>query len=204
MRPPVDVVVTSPARFSRVQLAVRFAIALALGFVGFSVGWLASLLYVVLPVIASVAISSGGARGYLGETGPRLWRALTWLLQFSAFMMLLTDRFPVGGDEPCRAELHPAGTPSPGRAVLRLLTSLPAAVFMSILWLVSGVFCLIGWLTILFAEMVPQPILGFQRAVLRAQARLLAYHACLVDRYPPFSLDTHEDLPRAIATVAHR
>jgi hypothetical protein len=33
-------------------------------------------------------------------------------------------------------------------------------------------------------------ILSFQRGVLRWQARLVAYHASLVEEYPPFSFET--------------
>jgi hypothetical protein len=197
MRHPVDVVVNSPPRFDRIQLAVRLAIAIALGFIGFSAGLFAMLLFFVLPVIAAVSISSTGPTDYLARPGPRLWRMLTWVLQLSAYMLLLIDRFPVEPDQGCQITLQPAGTPSAGSAVFRLVTSIPSALVLGLLWCIAGVLGVIGWVTILVAEMVPQPILSYQRGVLRWQARLLAYHASLVAAYPPFDLDTHDDLPRA-------
>ena len=47
-------------------------------------------------------------------------------------------------------------------------------------------------LTVLFTERIPPSILAFQRGVLRWNARLVAYHASLVEEYPPFALDTDE------------
>ena len=45
---------------------------------------------------------------------------------------------------------------------------------------------------VLLGAAIPASITGFQRGVLRWQARLVAYHASLVDHYPPIELATGE------------
>jgi hypothetical protein len=55
-----------------------------------------------------------------------------------------------------------------------------------ILWLVAAVY-------ILFQESYPKGIYDFFRGFLRWEARLLGYHASLVDQYPPFALDTQPE-----------
>ena len=188
-RYPVDLVVTTPDRYDRVQLALRVALAIALGLLGVSQGWTSMLLYVGLPVIAAVVLSGQGAVYYRDKAGPQVWRVLRWLLDLEAYMMLLVDRFPIDENATCRVELHPADAPTPGRALWRLVASLPAVLVLCLLWIVSCLFTMIGWITILVTESVPGWIQRYQHAVLRAQARLFAYHASLVDAYPPFGLD---------------
>jgi hypothetical protein len=176
MRPyPVQLEVTSPARFDRMQLLLRVLISMALGFIGITTGWFKSLLYIVLPVLAAIGI------------GPKAWRPVTWLLSFSAYMLLLTDRFPLDDDTGVRIEMQPTGHPTPGSALLRLITSLPSAIAWSFLGFVSCVLWFVGAIAILIGGPMPRGILDFQAGFLRWQARLLAYHASLVDEYPPFS-----------------
>jgi len=199
---PVHVEVTSPLRFDRIQLLLRIFLAIALGWVGITGGWVVCLLYAALPLIAAIAISSRGGGWYAAEVGPRVWRVLGWLLQLSAFMMLLVDRFPTGEeDEPVqiRMELHPVREPTAGSALLRLLTSIPSGFVLMVLWFVSAVLWVIAALFVLLGSLMPRSILGFQRGVLRWQARLVAYHASLVDEYPPFSLDTEDGGPAELA-----
>jgi hypothetical protein len=191
---PIRVDVTSPAHFERVQLLLRILLAIALGVVGITTGWLVWLLYVALPVIAAIAISSFGAARYMGEVGPRIWRVLAWLLQLSAYMLILVDRFPTGEEHPVHVEIRVSGTPTIGSALLRLLTSIPSGLVLMVLWLVSFLAWLYSAALVLFEAQIPRSILGFQRAVLRWQAHLVAYHASLVEEYPPFALHT-EDTP---------
>ncbi len=186
---PVQLEVTSPARFDRVQLALRLVLAIALGWVGVSAGWLGCALFLALPVIAAVMISTRGAQAYLDDTGPKMWRVVSWLLAFSAYMLLLTDRFPAGEPTDVQVQLRADGHPTTGSALLRLITSLPSGFVLALLGCVSSVLFLIGAVTILAEQQVPAWILGFQRGVLRWQARLAGYHASLVDEYPPFSFE---------------
>src|SRR5512141_1658722 len=99
---PVHVEVASPPKLERIQLLLRIALAVVLGWFGVTAGWLVWALYALLPLIAAIAISSVGGTSYATDMGPKLWRVLTWLLQLSAYMMLLVDRFPTGGDYPAR------------------------------------------------------------------------------------------------------
>lgn len=188
---PVQLDVTSPARFDRIQLVVRLAIALALGWIGITSGWLACLLFVMLPVVAAVVISTQGTETYVSDVGPRVWRGLAWLLALSAYMLLLVDRFPLTDDEQAsvRVELTPTGRPSIGSALLRVITSLPSAFVLMLLGIVSFIMLVIGVVAVLAGSPIPESVLAVQRGYLRWQANLLAYHASLVDQYPPFSFD---------------
>jgi hypothetical protein len=64
---------------------------------------------------------------------------------------------------------------------------------------VSGVILLIAAIMVLIQENYPDGLYNFQRGVLRWEARLLGYHASLVEKYPPFALDTGAE--EAAATV---
>jgi hypothetical protein len=189
---PVQLDVTSPPRFERVQLALRAVIAIALAWLGITLGWLGFLLFLALPVIAATLVSTRGPQPYVDEVGPRLWRALSWLLAFSAYMLLLVDRFPVGEPTGVRIEIQRDGRPTTSSALLRLITSIPSGFVLAILGIASWVLVVVGAVMILIECQVPSAILAFQRGMLRWQARLFAYHASLVDEYPPFSFeDTH-------------
>lgn len=193
---PVHVEISSPPRFERMQLLLRILLAILLGWVGITAGWLICVLYGALPVIAAVTLSSAGPDRWGQEVAPRMWRVLSWLLQFSAFMVMLVDRFPTGDDFPVKLELRASAKPAVGSALARLVTSIPSGIVLMVLWWVSGILWMVGALFVLFGASIPESILGFQRGVLRWQARLVAYHASLVDEYPPFSFDTghgHDD-----------
>ncbi|HEX8114184.1 MAG TPA: DUF4389 domain-containing protein [Kofleriaceae bacterium] len=192
---PVQLEVTSPVRFDRVQLALRVVLAIALGWVGVSAGWLGCALFLALPVIAAVVISTRGAQAYLDNTGPKVWQVVSWLLAFSAYMLLLTDRFPVGEPTGVQVQIRPDGHPTTSSALLRLITSLPSGLVLALLGCVSSVLFVIGAVMILAEEQVPAWILGFQRGVLRWQARLAGYHASLIDEYPPFSFEADPAQP---------
>jgi hypothetical protein len=201
---PVHVDVASPPRLERIQLLLRVALAVVLGWLGITAGWLVCTMYVLLPVIAAIAISSRGSTGYPTEVGPKLWRVLAWLLQLSAYMMLLVDRFPTGGDYPARPEIRFTGQPTIGSALLRLATSIPSGVVLVLLWCVSTVLWLMAAVLVVVGATVPEPILAYQRGVLRWQARLVAYHASLVDEYPPFSFGPEDGSDAAAAGTGAR
>ena len=186
---PVQLDVNSPPRFDRIQLLLRLALAIALGWIGITAGWVMCLLFLTLPIVAVIVVSTRGAPTYLDNTGTQLWRAIGWLLTFSAYMLLLVDRFPLGESSDVRIELRLTGQPTTGSALLRLLTSIPSGFVLGLLGIVSSVMFVVGVVTILVDGTVPPSILAFQRGVLRWQARLLAYHASLVDEYPPFSFE---------------
>lgn len=189
---PVSVDVTSPPRFDRIQVLLRIALALALGWIGISMDWVVCILFVALPMVAAISLSTIGGERFANETAPRVVSVLSWLLQLSAFMMLLTDRFPTGGTDAVRIGFRFTGSPTTGSALIRLLTSIPSGLVLCVLWFVSGVLWLVAAVMVLVSQTVPRAILTFQRGVLRWQARLVAYHASLVEEYPPFALDTED------------
>ncbi len=199
---PVHVEVESPPRFDRIQLLLRLALALALGWVGVTAGWLVGLLYVALPVVAAIAITSSGDR-FGTDAAPRIWHVLRWLLQFSAYMALLVDRFPTDGDAGVQVVLRPTGTPTVGSALGRLVTSLPSGLVLAVLWFVSGILWVVAAVIVLVGGPMPSSIAKFQRGVLRWSARLVAYHASLVKEYPPFAFATEDghDTPLAAGSA---
>jgi Domain of unknown function (DUF4389) len=190
---PVQVEINSPAHHERVQLVLRLVLSVVLGWVGITGGWLTCVLYGALPLVAAIAISSTGSEGYAREVGPRLWRVLAWLVELSAFMLMLTDRFPTGSDDTVRIELRVTCRPTVGTALARLATSIPSGLVLLVLGVVSAVLWVIGAVIVVLGGTLPDGVLGFQRGIVRWQARLLAYHAALTDEYPPFTLDTGDD-----------
>jgi hypothetical protein len=202
---PVIIDVARPDRFERVQLLLRFALVLAIGYIGISLGWLMFALYLALPVVAAVAVSSLGLDRFRGEAAPTLARVLEWIIAFYGYMLLLTDRFPTGAPYGnLEVAIRPAGSPTTGSALLRLITSLPMFAALFVLGFVSWLFWIIAMFAILFSERHPPSLYRFQRGVLRWQGRLLAYHASLVDAYPPFAFDTGRSTPPGVpAGTAH-
>jgi hypothetical protein len=196
---PVLFDVARPARFDRVQIALRVAILVVLSFVGVTLGALFALLYLALPVIAAFAIGQRGSSRFLAEDAPRLARGLRWVMSAFAYMALLTDRLPgEEADDGVRFAIEPgawpalagARTPSVATALLRLVAALPSALVLGILAVASWLVWLVAAVTILLTEHYPEVLHGFQCGVLRWQARLFGYLASLVDAYPPFSFDT--------------
>jgi hypothetical protein len=165
--------------------------------------WLVGAAYLIVPVGAAILVSQTGSGRYLPEQGGRVAEWLHWLVAVYAYLAFLTDRFPsTRPEETVRFEVRPGGAPTPGSALLRLLTSLPSAFVLTLLGLVSGVVWVIELLTVLVWEGVPASLYGFQRGIVRWLARLLAYHASLVDEYPPFSFDTGREPANNRASAA--
>jgi hypothetical protein len=75
-----------------------------------------------------------------------------------------------------------------------LITSLPSALVLLVWSVFSGLCVMFAVVSVLISKTYPASLWAFQLAVLRWQARLFAYHASLVESYPPFSLDaSHPD-----------
>jgi hypothetical protein len=102
-----------------------------------------------------------------------------------------------------RVTMTYTGRPTAGSALSRLLTSIPSGFVLGMLWFVSSILWFWGALSILLTASMPEWLLGFQRGILRWQARLVAYHASFVEEYPPFAFDTeHRDDASLHATAA--
>lgn len=187
---PVVFAVTRPEEFSRMHLLARIVIFATLSVVGTSLGVAFVVLYVMLPVLAAAMISQKGPARFLAEDGPWIERALRWVMGFYAYLTLLTDGLPgAQADRPVRFEVQIGGSPTPESALKRLLMSLPGAVVLAVLGIALWLIWVVAAIMIVITRAYPQSLHDFQCGVLRWQARLLAYHASLVDQPPPFRFE---------------
>lgn len=192
-------VVSPPAAFERVQLLLRLLIMIVLAVVGAPLGWVFGVLYFGLPALAAVTISQRGGSRYRDEMGQRLVSAFRWVLAVYAYLGLLTDRLPTSASEMgITFEVAPSGEPTVKSALWRLLSSLPCAIVMWLLGLVSALVWVIAAIFILSGGSYPHALYDFQRGIMRMFARFLASHASLVDSPAPIAFDTGAE-----ATEAH-
>ena len=91
---PVVFDVQRPAGYERAQIALRILVLAILGALSAPLGWLFGVLYLALPAVAAVGISSRGPQGFLSEMSTDIVRTIRWVLSFYAYLLLLTDRFP--------------------------------------------------------------------------------------------------------------
>lgn len=193
---PVTFDVTRPERYDRSQLALRVAGIVVLSLLGVTFGRFFGLVYLVLPILAAAFISTQGCEGYLRGNGARVARCIHWIMAIAAYFALLTDRFPLESPEKSvRFEVQPEGSPTIGSALLRLLCSLPGALLLFLLWFVGGIVWFCAAILVLVQGSYPEALFNFQCGVLRWQARLLTYHASLVDRHPPITFDAGHEQP---------
>jgi hypothetical protein len=187
---PVHFAVERPARFTRVQLLLRLVALIVLGMFGVTFGTLFLLGYVALPVYAASRIASlESAREYTRRDGALLMKGLHWFAAVSSWLGLVAERLPAAEpEETVWLTLEHATTrPNPVEAILRIFSGLGSALVLALLcWL--GVF---AWLwaavTIVVREQMGQGVFSYLLGLQRWSVRLLAYQACLVDEYPPFS-----------------
>ena len=189
-------VIARPEKFERPHVFLRVLVAVIVYAVG---SWILGLIYLALPVLAAIFVSQKGPESYLEEDGPRVSGWLRWLIALYAYLAILTDRFPTEKpEEIVRFDVRTGGSPTVGSALLRLIYSIPSAFVLALLGIVSAIIWIIAAVMVLIREDYPEGMYNFQRGVLRWEARLLGYHASLVDQYPPFGLDT-EPLPAPAA-----
>jgi hypothetical protein len=196
---PVTFDVARPEKLERPHVFLRILVAVILSILAGAIGWIFGLVYLVLPVVAAVFVSQKGGEKYLEEDGPRVTGWLRWIVAFYAYLGILTDRFPTEKpDEIVRFEVQTGGTPTVGSALLRLIYSIPSAIVLSILAIVSAIIWIIAAVMVLVQESYPDGLYNFQRGILRWEARLLGYHASLVEQYPPFALDMEPEPAPAV------
>jgi hypothetical protein len=192
MSDPVTFDVDRPPVFRRVHVALRVVLLVVLSWIGHPFG----LLWLGLPVIAAVLIAQKGGPRYLDEDGPKLTGVLRWIIAVFAYLALLTDRLPGGGSQSVRFEVGRSGSPTVGSALLRILYAIPSLIVLAILGLVGAIVWVISVVLILINESYPERFWRFLLALVRWEAWLLAYLASLVDRYPPFRLETGPATPK--------
>jgi hypothetical protein len=174
-----------PASFSRSQAALRVAVVLALSVLGAPIAWGFGALYLLLPVVAAIVISSRGAQGYLEGEGTRVLEILRWWTALVGYLLFLSDRFPLQtGDFSSVRVVAGGSNATVGGALLRLLSSLPVVFLLAPLWWLAGVLAVLALLSVLLTESVPMICVRYFAFVTELQAQLLVYHASLSDRYP--------------------
>jgi hypothetical protein len=190
---PVTLDVERPPVFQRAHVFLRVALLVVIGWIGHPFG----LLWLGLPVAAAILISQKGGRQYLDESGQPATRILHWILDLVAYLAFLTDDLPGQGEHPVRLEVERSGSPTVGSALLRILYAIPSVIVLAILVLVSAIVWVIAAVSVLVGERYPESLWRFLLGIVRWEACLLAYLASLVDRYPPFTLETGSPAPAA-------
>lgn len=186
---PVTFNVPRPEKFERPQVVLRILVIVLLSILAGAVGWIFGVLYLAIPVLAAVFISQGGGEAYFKD--PKMPMILRWYLALYCYLAVLIDRFPTEEPENIISfEVRPSGSPTVGSALLRLIVSIPSAFVLALLGIVGAVIWVIAVVSILIQENYSTGLYDFQLGIMRWQARLLGYHASLVDEYPPFAVDT--------------
>ncbi len=184
---PVHLFAARPVRFSRLQLALRMVAFLVLGLLGVGFGLVFVLAYVALPAFACLRLSSHAGR-YFDEDAPRVLRVLRWLAAISGWAGLIAEHLPSSApDERIIVVIDGRPHATAGSALLRVLTGIPSALVLVLLFMVGAFVWIWSALSVLFVERVGPRAFGFLVGLQRWTVRLLAYQASLVDPYPPFS-----------------
>jgi len=186
---PVHYSVDRPARFARLQLAIRFIAFMALGVLGLSFGTVFLFAYLALPVYAASRLGGRDPEGYARHDAPRILNALRWYAALAAWAGLTAEHLP--GRSPgeiVHMEIEGvAPTHSAGQALARVIYGVPSALVLALLCWVGMFVWLWAALSILFVQRVGEGAFGYLVGLQRWTMRLLAYQASLVDDYPPFS-----------------
>ena len=188
--------VERPPVFQRAQVFLRVGLLLVIGWIGHPIG----LLWLGLPLVAAILVSQKGGQRYLDEYAPTVTRVLNWILDLVAYLALLTDRLPGRGEHSVRFQVDRSGSPTVGSALLRILYAIPSLIVLAILTFVGAIVWVIAVVLVLVREKYPESLWRFLLGIVRWEACLLAYLASLVDRYPPFALETGSVSPAAPAS----
>jgi hypothetical protein len=190
---PVTIDVERPPVFQRAHVFLRVGLLVVIGWIGHPIG----LHWLGVPVVAAILVSQKGGQRYLDEDGLKVTHALNWILDLVAYLTMLTDQLPGRGEHQVRFQVDRSGSPTVGSALLRILYAIPSLLVLAIPTFVGAIVWLIAVFLVLVHERYPDGLWRFLRAIVRWEACLLAYLASLVDRYPPFALETGSLSPAA-------
>jgi len=116
-----------------------------------------------------------------------------WGLRVSAYMFLLTDKYPAFTleEQPedtvkIRLDYPPEGRIARWRPLVQWILSIPYAIAAGVLINLGYVLAFIAVFTILFTKKFPRGMWDITVETLRWQTRSYAYQLWLVDKYPPF------------------
>ncbi len=190
---PVAFDVERPPAFERAHVFLRVALLVVIGWVGHPLG----LLWLGVPAAVAILVSQTGGQRYLDESGPTVTRVLGWILAVVAYLALLTDRLPDRGEPSIRFHVERSGSPTVGSVLLRILYAIPNLIVFAILTFFGGIVWVIAAVLVFVNGRYPESMWRFLLGLVRWEACLLAYLASLVDRYPPFALETGPVSPAA-------
>lgn len=193
---PVTLDVERPPVFQRAHVFLRVGLLVVIGWIGHPIG----LLWLGLPLVAAILVSQKGGQRYLDEDAATVTRVLNWILDLVAYLALLTDRLPGRGEHSVRFQVDRSGSPTVGSALLRILYAIPSLIVLAILTFVGAIVWVIAVVLVLVREKYPESLWRFLLGIVRWEACLLAYLVSLVDRYPPFALETGSVSPAAPAS----
>lgn len=196
--PLVRTTINQPAFYQRRHVLVRLGVLLVaaalsvvlwvvdLKFLSYTVGlsWIFGVGYFITPIIVAVKVWRKGPERFHAEDGPWLREKVRQTVALSAYLNALTDRPSTGVD----VEVTMTGRPTPLSAFLRLFATLPSLLVMAVVYVVAFLPFTVMITLIMLKRTYPQGLFDFLAAMIRWQARLLAYHASLIDEYPPLTL----------------
>jgi hypothetical protein len=190
---PVHVSVQHMTVGERAHLVLRLVIVVALGFAHQSLMGVFVALYVLVPMLVGIFVSRPG-QGVLAEDRARLVAVLEWVLGFYAYLLLATDRFPIGSEaRAVKLTVTYGSEPTLTSALMRLLTSLPQAAWLLALGVAAAFSAVVLAVHVMLGAQAPAGLTRFPRDVVVSLARFFAYHASLVDAYPPWLLGGADD-----------
>ena len=146
-----------PPSFQRAHVLLRVALLVVIGWIGHPLG----LLWVGIPVAAAILVAQKGGQRYLDEDGPMLTRVFTWILGVIAYLALLTDRLPSGGEHAVRFEIERSGSPTVGSALLRILYSIASLIVLALLVFVGAFVWVLAVVLVLVSERYPESVWRF-------------------------------------------
>jgi hypothetical protein len=204
----IDVEFDPPARQNRWKTAFRIVLALpavllasvlggssVLGVWSYGMPW-AGVLTSAAVLVWWCALFTGRAPEGLSRLQ---WYCLHYGAQASAYMLLVTDRYPTTDPErigvPWPAPAHPirlTHDPDDGHrsrltVFFRLLLAIPHFVWLGLWAVVANVVALLNWFATLFAGRSPDAFHRFLAAFLRYQTHVGAYVALLANPFPGFT-----------------
>jgi Domain of unknown function (DUF4389) len=184
---PVAFDVERPPTFQRAHVVLRIALLVVIGWIAHPIG----LLWLGVPLAAAILISQRGGQRYVDEGTPAVMRILSWIVELAAYLALVSDRLPGEGPPSVRFRVERSGgPPTLGTALLRIVTVIPSLIALALVTFIGAIVWVIAVVGVLVSEQYPEGMWRFLLAIVRWEACVLAYLASLVDRYPPFTLQT--------------
>ena len=169
------------------QLLLRIGAWIVLGWLG-EVGL--GLFIFVMPILSAVLIAQRGGAAFLERWSATYTRLLGFGGGVIGYLAFATDRIPEWDTEGAvRLQVDVAGEPTVGSALLHISLVIPHVTVLWLLGFISGILTVVAFITVLFAESVPDWLRAFQVRYVACHMRVAAYYFSLVPGYPPFSFD---------------